>query len=154
MVAIFTLWLLLLVLYSVYHLICSMPIQYYCVGGHNDIFLFMRAIFMVHMSVSHRWVTQQLNYWCCSSYFVIFCTLPLLTLVINTQLSGYELHSHHITAFHLIKWEIYIIFCKWGGRLSKVVCRNLHYFSKINSIRILCGYIEKVMAYLSVHCCV
>ena len=47
-----------------------------CVGGHNNIFLFMLEIFMVHMSVSQRWVTQQLNYWCSTSYFVIICSSP------------------------------------------------------------------------------
>ena len=47
-----------------------------CVGGHNNIFLFMLEIFMVHMSVSERWVTQQLNYWCSTSYFVIICSSP------------------------------------------------------------------------------
>ena len=79
-----------------------------CVGGHNNIFLFMRGIFMVHMSVSQRWVTQQLNYWCSSSYFVIFCMLSLLTLVINTQLSGhdYEMHLHQITSLHSISLNV------------------------------------------------
>ena len=104
----------------------------FCVGGHNHIFLFMWAIFMVHMSVSQHWVTQQLNYWCSGSYFVIFCMLRVLTLAINTQLSGYELHPRHIISLHSISLNVKLILCK-----------------KLRSIFEFINVKQKVMAYLT-----